>query len=98
MNIYLVMILTVLLLSGCATTGHIDNADGQGNGPRETGAIVTDNSSTEEEILAVVNGEEITITEYNEKLRGLSVYEKARYKGEEGHKGFLKSMMISVLQ
>lgn len=93
MNIYIVAILTILLLSGCATTGHIDSGDNQGNKPWKAGAIVPDNSP-EEEVLAVVNGKEITIAEYNRKLSGLSAYERARYRSEEGHKEFLNSLIL----
>ena len=78
MKMYLVTIFIALFLIGCATTVPLDN-----NFNPESSSQVKDTAESfgqteEEEVLVIVNGEEITIGEYNDKLRRLSAYEKAR--------------------
>lgn len=93
MNVYLITFIIALLLSGCATTAQIADSDRIGDESQGEETAELADQEEAEEVLVVVNGEEITINEYNEKLKQLSVYEKARYRGEEGHKKFLQALI-----
>jgi len=68
-----------------------DNSNSAGKLPEKS---ATETVGKEEEVaLAIVNGEKITINEYNEKLKQLPVHEKAKYRGEQGHKEFLDALI-----
>ena len=47
----------------------------------------------EEVVLATVNGRKITIKDYNDRLKKLSSFERARYREQDGHKEFLKMLV-----
>jgi len=93
MNVCLALMLTILFLSGCATTPHINDSDSSADKLQSKIAEEQAGQEGNEEVLAVVNGHEITIGDYNNRLKRLSAYEKARYRGEEGHKEFLKTLI-----
>ena len=89
MKMYLVTIFVAFFMIGCATTASFDSKSSS----QIKDAAEPVEQTEEEEVLVVVNGEEITISEYNDKLRRLSAYEKARYRGEEGHRKFLEALI-----
>ena len=97
MNKWLVTILVVLFLGGCAAKARI-SPESVSQKEAETTEEAEQTSSVGElkvdEVLVVVNGEEISLNDYNEKLKGLSNYERARYRGEEGHQDFLKGIIL----
>ncbi len=95
-NIYLTGLLIILLLSGCATIPNITD-NGRSAGELKEKSVTEAVNQKEESVLAIVNGEVITIDEYNEKLKRLSTFEKARYRGEEGHKEFLNALVHKKL-
>ena len=95
-NIYLTALLIILLLSGCATVPNITD-NGRSAGELKEKSVTEAAKQKEESVLATVNGEVITIDEYNEKLKRLSTFEKARYRGEEGHKEFLNALVHKKL-
>jgi len=98
MSKWLVTILAVILLSGCATKAHMNNGGNAESGlQQEVGTTETAEQAAEDEVLAFVNGEAITISEYNEKLKQLSKYERARYRGEEGHQAFLRDLILQKI-
>ena len=78
--------LIILFLSGCATTASVTDNKKPAGELQGKNLAETAGRKDEEAVLATVNGEAITISEYNEKLKQLSTFEKARYRGEEGHK------------
>ncbi len=94
MKIRLVMILTALFHCGCATTVPVNDSSNPADIAQERQADELVRQENEEEILAIVNGEEITIGKYNDKLKQLSAYERARYRGEDGHKEFLNTLIL----
>jgi len=82
-------------LSGCATvTPNTDNVRSAGELKEES---VLEIANQSEEAIAIVNGEKITMSEYNEQLKRLSTFEKARYRGEEGHNQFLNELIRKKL-
>ncbi len=83
MKIYLSIFL--LFLNGCATITRAPNDNNPVDVPYNG------------EELAIVNGEKITINEYNERLKQLSPYEKAMYKSEKGHVEFLNTLIQQKL-
>jgi EpsD family peptidyl-prolyl cis-trans isomerase len=89
MKIYLVTIFVAFFMIGCATTASFDSKSSL----QVKDAAEPVEQPEEDEALVVVNGEEITISEYNDKLRRLSNYERARYRGEEGHRKFLEALI-----
>ncbi len=95
MSKWLVTILAVLFLSGCATRAHINERGNPENGLQYETEIAEE--VEEDDVLAVVNGEVISIDYYNNKLMGLSNYERAMYKGEEGHQKLLKAIIMQVI-
>ncbi len=99
MNMYLNLtaFLTILLLGVCTTAARASESDKSTGELQEKNVAETVEQKEEEEVLAIVNGEEITINEYNEKLKQLSNFEKARYRGEEGHKEFLNALVQQKL-
>jgi len=90
---YLTIFLAILLLSGCTTATHLTDSSNPTGKLQEKIVVETVGRKEEEVVLAIVNGEKITINEYNEKLKQLPVYEKAKYRGEEGHKEFLDALI-----
>ena len=89
MKMYLVTIFIAFFMIGCATTTSFDSESSlQVKDAAESVGQIED-----DEVLVIVNGEEITISEYNDKLKRLSTYEKARYRGEEGHRKFLEALI-----
>ena len=62
----------------------------------ETEAI-EEMAEEEDEVLVVVNGEPITVNEYNDKMKRMSNYERARYRGEEGHRKFLQALIVQKI-
>ncbi len=98
MSKWLVTILIVVFLSGCAAKAPIDDSSNlEGELQQESGTTETAEQVDESAVLAVVNGEKITINDYNEKLMQLSNYERAIYRGEEGHQRFLKAMILQKI-
>jgi peptidyl-prolyl cis-trans isomerase C len=93
MKIYLVAGFIALSMIGCATKVPLDNKTNLESSLQVKNAAESVGQAEEEEVLAVVNGEEITIGDYNDKLKRLSTYEKARYRGEEGHRKFLEALI-----
>ena len=93
MKIYLVTIFVAFFMTGCATTAPLDNNINPGNSSQVENAAESVGQAEEKEVLAVVNGEEITISDYNDKLRRLSTYERAMYRGQEGHGKFLEALI-----
>jgi peptidyl-prolyl cis-trans isomerase C len=93
MKIYLVTIFTALFMIGCATTTPLDNNINPESSSQVKDATEPVGQAEEGEVLVIVNGEEITISEYNDKLKRLSTYEKAMYRGEEGHRKFLEALI-----
>ncbi len=93
MKIYLVAGFIALSMIGCATKAPLDNKTNLESSPQVKNAAESVGQAEEEEVLAVVNGEEITISDYNNKLKRLSAYEKAMYRGEEGHRRFLEALI-----
>ena len=100
MTKWLVTILAALFLCGCATKSQISDSsnlkDGLQRETEVTEAAEDAEQVEEDEALVIVNGEVITINDYSEKLKRLSNYERARYRGEEGHQEFLKSMILQL--
>lgn len=85
--------LIVLLTSGYAAAENGDDST-----ERETEGVAEIAVQQEEKAaLAVVNGEKITMDEYNKRLKQLSAYERARYREEEGHKEFLNTLVRQKL-
>ena len=98
MKSLLIAMLTALFLSGCATKAPISDSGNPESGlQQEAMTTETDEQMEEDEVLAVVNGEALTINEYNEKLRRLSKFERARYSGEEGHQAFLRDLILQKI-
>jgi EpsD family peptidyl-prolyl cis-trans isomerase len=93
MRIYPVALLTVIFWVGCANTAPLNNGDTPGSNLHVKEASGLTEQTEEGEVLAIVNGDEITIDDYNDKLKRLSIYEKARYRGEEGHGKFLEALI-----
>ncbi len=101
----LMTLLVVLFLAGCATTTQVVNenavsiaADGEATDKSpEKAETAEQTNAAEEVVLATVNGETITIKEYNEKLKRLSAFERARYRSEAGHKNFLDALILQLL-
>jgi len=94
MSIRLVTILTILFFSGCAATTPVRDSGSPVDTSQERQADDVVRQENADEVLASVNGEEITIGDYNNKLKRLSIYEKARYRGEEGHREFLRALAL----
>jgi len=94
MSIRLVTILTILFFSGCAATTPVRDSGSPVDTSQERQADDVVRQENADEVLASVNGEEITIGDYNNKLKRLSIYEKARYRGEEGHREFLRALIL----
>lgn len=93
MKIYLVTIFIALFMIGCATTVPLHSNINPESSSQVEGATEPAGQAEEDEVLVIVNGEEITISEYNDKLKRLSAYEKAMYRGEEGHRRFLEALI-----
>jgi peptidyl-prolyl cis-trans isomerase C len=93
MKIYLVAVFIALSMIGCATTAPLDNKTNPESSSQVKNAAESVGQAEEEEVLAIVNGEEITISDYKHKLKRLSAYEKAMYRGEEGHRRFLEALI-----
>ena len=89
MKMYLVTIFIAFFMIGCATTASFDSKSSL----QVKNAAESVEQTEDDEVLVIVNGEEITISEYNDKLKRLSNYEKARYRGEEGHRKFLEALI-----
>ena len=89
MKMYLVTIFIAFFMIGCATTASFDSKSSL----QVKDAAESVGQKEDDEVLVIVNGEEITISEYNDKLKRLSNYEKARYRGEEGHRKFLEALI-----
>ncbi|MFC1718570.1 peptidylprolyl isomerase [Candidatus Poribacteria bacterium] len=98
MNKWLVTILTVLFLSGCATKAQIsDSGNPESALQQEMEITETAEQVEEDNVLVVVNGEKITMNYYNQKMKQMSAYEKARYSGPEGHQALLKSLILQKI-
>ncbi len=93
MKIYLVAGFIALFMIGCATKAPLDNKTNLEGSLQVKNAAESVGQAEEKEVLAIVNGEEITISDYNDKLKRLSAYEKAMYRGEEGHRRFLEALI-----
>ncbi len=95
---WLVIIIAAFIMSGCASKTHISDGSNPESGLQQEIEMAEVTETVEEpeedEILAVVNGEIITINNYNKKLKRLSNYERARYRGAEGHQDFLKTIIL----
>jgi peptidyl-prolyl cis-trans isomerase C len=89
--------LIILLLSGCVKATSVTESNKPAGELQENSKVEIAGQKEEEAVLASVNGEEITVNEYNEKLTRLSAFEKARYRGEAGHKEFLNALIRQKL-
>ncbi|MFQ6039847.1 MAG: peptidylprolyl isomerase [Candidatus Poribacteria bacterium] len=85
--------LVILLFSGCTTAVRVNDSGKSTRELRKNADVEIAGQNEEEAVLAVVNGEKITMNDYNNKLKQLSAFEKARYRGESGHKEFLKALV-----
>jgi peptidyl-prolyl cis-trans isomerase C len=83
-------------LSGCATATKITDNDLLSVELKADNASGVSNQK-EDTVLARINGEKITMSEYNEQMKRLSTFEKAKYRGEEGHKEFLNELILRKL-
>ena len=96
MNTYPKKIILILFLFGCVFITSV-NSDNTKSKSQEKNIASKTTNKEDESVLAVVNGEKITVNDYNEKFKQLSNYEKAMYRSEEGHKEFLKELIQNKL-
>jgi peptidyl-prolyl cis-trans isomerase C len=84
----------MFLFGGCGAATHVAETDKLASKLQKAG--MAKGKVTQEAgdiVIATVNGKPITMSEYNNKLKLMSPFERARYSDEDGHKKFLRTLI-----